>query len=98
MAKHLKVGELHESGGLEVHVVGPDLLAAFFYRFGDIFLFGAFVVPEASNEVVEGFLEPRTISASGSYMENFLDLCTCSQVLRKRPATYDKDTGAGEEG
>ena len=59
MAKHLEVCKLHESGGLEVHVVGPDFGATFFYRGCDVFFLAAFVVSEASNEVIEVFLEPE---------------------------------------
>lgn len=58
VAEHLEVGELHESRGLEVHVVCADFLAAFFYRVGDVFLLGALVCPQAPDEVVEGFFEP----------------------------------------
>jgi hypothetical protein len=58
MAKHLEVGELHEGRGLEIHVVGADLLAAFFNGVGDVFLLGALVGTQAPDEVVEGFFEP----------------------------------------
>ena len=59
MTEHLEVGELHEGGGFEVHIVGADFLATFFYRFANVFLLGALVVPQASDEVVERFLEPE---------------------------------------
>jgi hypothetical protein len=32
--------------------------ATFFYALGDVLFLGALVVAQASNEVVEGFLEP----------------------------------------
>ena len=57
MAEHLQVGELHQGGRLEVHVVGADFLAAFFDAVGDVLLLRAFVVAQASDEVVEGLLE-----------------------------------------
>ena len=58
MAKHLKVGELHEGRGLEVHVVCANFLAAFFYAFGNVLALVSLVVAQASDEVEEGFLEP----------------------------------------
>jgi hypothetical protein len=56
--EHLEVGELHEGRGLQVHVVGPYLLATFSDALGNVLFLRALVVAQASDEVVEGFLEP----------------------------------------
>jgi len=53
MAKHFEIGQLHEGCRFEVHVVGADLVATFFYALGDVFLLAALVVAQASDEVVE---------------------------------------------
>jgi len=58
VAKHFQIGELEKSGGLEAHVVGLDLLAAFAQTGLDIFLLVAFLVAQTSDEVVERLFEP----------------------------------------
>lgn len=60
MTEHLEVRELQERRGLEVHIVGPDFFATFFYRVLDVFFLGAFMVSQAADEIVEGFFEPTT--------------------------------------
>lgn len=46
------------------HVLAANLCAAFFQAILDVFLLVPLVVPQASDEVVEGFLEPAMVSAA----------------------------------
>ena len=85
MAKHLEVGELHEGRGLEIHVVGADLLAAFFYGVGDVFLLGALVGTQAPDEVVEGFFEPGCVLDMALLQNNCRVCPTWLQRLRRLP-------------
>lgn len=64
VTKHFQIREFHERSGFEVHVVGPYFFATFFYALGDVLFLRALVVAQASNEVVEGFFEPKHKSVS----------------------------------
>ena len=48
------------------HVLAANLCTAFFQTVLDVFLLVPLVIPQASDEVVEGFLEPVMVSASTS--------------------------------
>ncbi len=56
--------------GLEgpTHILAADFGAAFFQTVLDVFPLVALVVPQASDEVVQRFLEPVGISTGGSGM------------------------------
>lgn len=45
------------------HILSTNLCAAFFQTVLDVFLLVSLVVPQASDEVVEGFLKPALLSA-----------------------------------
>ena len=57
-------------GGLEgpTHILAANLGAAFFQTVLNVFPLVALVVPQASDEVVQRFLEPVGISTGGSGM------------------------------
>lgn len=46
------------------HVLAADLCTAFFQTVLNVFLLVPLVIPQASDEVVEGFLEPAIVSAA----------------------------------
>lgn len=45
------------------HILAANLFAAFFQTVLDVLLLMSLVIPQASDEVVEGFLEPVLVSA-----------------------------------
>lgn len=58
VAEHFEICELQQGRSLEAHVLAFDFLATFSNAGLNVFLLVAFLVPESSNEVVEGFFEP----------------------------------------
>lgn len=82
VAKHFEVCELHERRCLEVHVVGANLFAAFFYALRDVFFLTALVVAEASDEVVERLFEPWVESASEYNAPQMYQSPTCWRLLK----------------
>lgn len=53
---HTHIGELHDCGSLELHVLALDLASDFFIGLSDELCLVALVCPQTSNKVLEGSL------------------------------------------